>query len=241
MDNEEDIIKEIKEKIKNNPKYVNPCSKLYQEDIKKYGFENGYRFYCWLQQVGILKNPTTVRQRQKDDWAKSIGFEDFNDYRRDWYHETGRCLPSDVNEDCPAYLGEFTENLMIHRYPNAKKMCYGNPGFDYIWNETKIDVKGKCITHRPGRLPNFNFPIRYNDIPHKFILVGYENRDNLNPLYAWEFDSCEPVKYGTGKGYILKNFWERMGFTIGYTSEGLSEFKGHQININEIINRTKEE
>lgn len=239
MYNEENIIKEIKEKIKNNPKYVNPCSKVYQEDIKRYEFENGYRFSCWLQQVGILKNPTDVRQKQKDDWAKSIGFEDFNDYRMDRYHETGKCLPSEANEDCPTYLGEFTEKLMIHRYPGAKKTHYGNPGFEYLWDGIKIDVKGRCISHRPGRLPSFNFPIRYNDIPHKFVLVGYENRDNLNPLYEFEHD--EPVRYGIGKGYILKDFWERMGFTISYTQEGLSEFKDHQENIDGIINKNIKE
>lgn len=98
-------------------------------------------------------------------------------------------------------------------------------GFDYLWNGIKIDVKGKCITYRPDKLPGLTFPIRYNDIPHKFILVGYENRDNLNPLYAWEFDSDELVRYRTGDCYILKDFWERHTFTISFTQEGLFKYK----------------
>lgn len=230
----ERAIVEIKEKAKKNPGYLHPLNKERLEDMKRLKFETGYIFTDWMQHNGIMNNATKVRQKQKDDWAKSIGFEDFNDYRRDLYYESGRGLPSEANENCPTYLGVFTENLMIYRYPGAKKMRYGNPGFDYLWNEIKIDVKGKCITLRPGKLPGFTFPIRYNDIPDKFVLVGYENRDNLNPIYAWEFDRDEIVRYRIGDRYILKDFWERHTFTISYTPEGLSEFKDHQINIDEL-------
>lgn len=233
--NEEDIIREVREKIKNNPKYVNPMSKQYQEDIKRYGFENGYRYSCWLQKVGILKNPTEVRQKQKDDWAKSIGFVDFNDYRNNWNYETGRSVPNGVNEDSATYLSEFTENFMIQKYPGAKKMPPCNPGFDYLWNGIKIDVKGSCIFYRIDRQPGFIFHVRHNHIADKFVLVGCDNRENMNPLFAWEFDKYDLVKYGIGKGFEIRNFWDREGIMIHYSEEGLFEFKDHQICIDEII------
>lgn len=59
-----DIVKEIKEKINNNPLYTNPCSKEFQEDIKRYGFGNGNEFISWMKQNGILRNSTKVRHEE---------------------------------------------------------------------------------------------------------------------------------------------------------------------------------
>ena len=58
--NNEDIIEEIREKIKKNPKYTNPCCKEFQEDIKRYKFENGNKFINWMQQNGILAGPIDI-------------------------------------------------------------------------------------------------------------------------------------------------------------------------------------
>lgn len=51
-----DIIREVREKIKNNPKYVNPMNKIFQEDIKRYGFESGNKYINWMQLNGISKS-----------------------------------------------------------------------------------------------------------------------------------------------------------------------------------------
>ena len=53
IENNEEIIKEIREKIKKNPKYTHPANKEFQEDIKNYGFENGNKFTSWMQQNDI--------------------------------------------------------------------------------------------------------------------------------------------------------------------------------------------
>lgn len=57
-----DIIKEIKEKIKNEENYLHPCNKERQEDMKKFGFISGCEFTSWMQQNGIMKSPTDVKR-----------------------------------------------------------------------------------------------------------------------------------------------------------------------------------
>lgn len=68
MENEENIIKEIREKIKKlktyGRDYVHPCNREFQEDMKKYGFENGNKFICWMQNNGILINSIIVHRRR---------------------------------------------------------------------------------------------------------------------------------------------------------------------------------
>lgn len=60
MENIENIKIEIKEKIGKNPKYIHPCSKEFQEDIKRFGFNNGNEFISFLKQNGILKSDIKV-------------------------------------------------------------------------------------------------------------------------------------------------------------------------------------
>lgn len=97
---------------------------------------------------------------------------DHNEYRKEWRHNTGENLPKEFNEDCSSWFGDFTENLMIHRYPGAKKMPYGNQGFDYLWNEEKIDNKGRCLQYQEYGSARFQFEIRYNNIANLYCLVG---------------------------------------------------------------------
>jgi transposase len=60
MINIENIKMEIKEKIRKNPRYVNPCSKEFQEDIKRFEFSSGYEFISFLKQNGILKSNASI-------------------------------------------------------------------------------------------------------------------------------------------------------------------------------------
>lgn len=156
--------------------------------------------------------------------AQILGFKDCSEQHRDYMYRTGRCLPIDINEDCPGWFGEFTENLMIHRYPGAKNMPPNNPGFDYLWNGIKIDNKCRCLRYTyTGNSPILDFPIRWNNNVKKFILSGWDNRKSLNPLNAWEFDRDDIVRE--------RPFWQRVSFSISYTPEGLEQFEEYQIDI----------
>lgn len=135
-----------------------------------------------------------------------------------------------------AWQREFTERLMIYHYPGAKKMPYGNPGFDYLWKdkegkEVTINNKGRCLTYCDWS-PYLSFGIGWNNKTKKFILSGWDNRDDLKSLVAWEFDKDDLVRKGYGKNAPKVEFWKRDKFVVTtYTPEGIEQFEDYQIDI----------
>lgn len=80
--NSNDIIKEIKEKIKRlGSKYIHPCSKEFQNDVKRLGFEFGNDYISWMRQNDILKNSTRNEIEYRNNLAKHNGFNDRMEYR----------------------------------------------------------------------------------------------------------------------------------------------------------------
>ena len=117
-------------------------------------------------------------------------------------------------------------------------MPYNNKGFDYLCHGIKIDHKGRCLRYVQGRSPAWNFGILFNNSARKFVLSGWDNRESTNPIYTWEFDRDDIVRGDP--------FWERTGFYINNTPEGLEQFEDYQIDIdwlkellrnNSIVNR----
>lgn len=164
-----------------------------------------------------------TQMEYKNKKAQELGFKDYADVQRKYRHETGKQISLEDNEDCSAWFGEFTENLMIHRYPEAKKMPYNNKGFDYLWNGIEINSKGRCLIYRSGGSSYWNWNILFNNNSRKFTLSGWDNRESLNPMYAWEFDRDDIVRG--------EPFWKRYGFSITNTSKALKEFEEYQIDI----------
>lgn len=172
--------------------------------------------------------------------AQDLGFKDFKEqnreYARNYTHKTGRCVPLEFSERLPLRFGDFTEKLMIHHYPGAKRMPYGNPGFDYLWKDDKgkeitINNKGRCLTYRYDQSPYLSFGVRWNIKTKKFLLSGWDNLDDLNPLIAWQFDKDDLVRKGYGKNTPKVKFWKRDVFLVTYTPEGLEQFEDYKIDI----------
>lgn len=249
-------IVEIKEKIKKNPGfmgYAHPCNKERLEDMKRLMFVSGNEFTQWMQNNGILKNPVDIKRKERKKTVESADcktnyeysvkcainaeFKDATERSKVSRWNSGVNIPLEFNEDCSSHFGEFTEKLMIHYYPGAKKMPYGNPGFDYLWKdedgkEIKIDNKGGCLIYRGGnRSPYCNFNILHNNVADRFILSGWDNRENLNPLFALEFKKNDLVRYGYGLWSPKIEFWERETFTVTYTDEKLDDLYEHMIDI----------
>lgn len=210
--NKKDIIKEIREKIKNNPKYINPCGKEFQEDIKRYGFENGNKFISWMQQKGILKDHTKIDHRTKEKTLENMGFKNQKEYkdhcakRRGYKNDTERKKeqrwnrgvrsPMSENEDCAYYLGiHIAERLLSTIYQDVTRMPANYPYYDFICNKGyKIQVKARCILKSKHGYPRWEFKIDYNDVADYFILVAFDNRDNLNPMHIWLIGKNEIVR-----------------------------------------------
>jgi len=153
IDSAEDILTEIKEKIKKNPKYLYPMNKEFQEDAKKFGFLSTGRYVVWLQQNGILKNPTDVEKRFKEESARKRGFKDYKECHRQEYQNKkeikreqiklrryirGVQTPMEINKLCTAYLGvdigemKIAKKILDMIFECTEKMEYRNHGFDFI-------------------------------------------------------------------------------------------------------------
>lgn len=210
--------------------------------IKTLEGEYGIEFANWARKninkvpLKFIKKGCKTEKEYKDKCAIDAGFENWNERRKEWRHETGRQFPLEDSEEYSVWFGEFVENLMINYYPGAKKMPYGNPGFDFLWKdkygkELKIQNKGRCLYYGFGT-PICIFPIRYNNIADIFILSVWNNRKDLNPLLALEFKKCDLVKL---KGLGMIEFWNRENFSFNYTPDKLEQFKDHQIDICRLI------
>jgi len=91
--------------------------------------------------------------------------------------------PYNENKECASYLGvHIAERVLSYVFKDVEKMPYGNPGFDFICSRDKrIDVKSSCLHKDSG----WKFHIRRNTTPDYFLCLAFDNREDLNPLYAW--------------------------------------------------------
>lgn len=185
-----EAIVDIKEKIKINPNWAHPCNREKLEYQEKLKFKSGYEFICWMQQNGILKNSTDVSREvskisminagynsskaYKDKCAQKKGYDNFNDYRREFLHETGRNLPKEFDEDCSRYFGEFiAENYIIKTFENPVRMPPNNPGFDWLCKKgEKIQCKARCLKYESGHSPRWSYRLA-------------DNRGNFNETADW--------------------------------------------------------
>ena len=92
--------------------------------------------------------------------------------------------PMNENRKCASFLGVYVaERVLSHVFKNVQRMPYNNPGFDFICGKGyKIDVKSAC---RGKNRNSWMFNIDHNTIADYFLFLAFDNRQNLNPMYAW--------------------------------------------------------
>ncbi len=231
-------ISEIKKKVMNNPKYLHPCNKERLNDMKKLIFSSGNEFTQWMQQNGIMKNPTDIEREQhkrtldnsgcktikeyNDKRAQKLGYKDRAEYIREWQWNTGICGPMSENEDCESYFGVYIgENYISKLFENPIRMPPNNPGFDWICkNGKKIQCEARCLHYIDGVF-GWSFTIDYNNMADYFILSGWNNRESLEPIHIWMIHKNDEIR-----GDI---FWRRGGFWITNTSKKLKEFEKYEL------------
>lgn len=160
-------ISKIREKIKKNPKYIHPCNKEYQEDMKSLDFSSGHEYHYWLQENRILKNPNEIEknhrnklaiqkgykndsERRRSDGerlAKELGYTDYNQYYKDYRYKTGKNLPLEFNEDCPQNFGSKTEKIiekfLLTIFEHVKGTSYHDKGIDFFCKTPKKEFMNK--------------------------------------------------------------------------------------------------
>ena len=102
-------------------------------------------------------------------------------------HENGITHPMGENKACAGYLGVYVaERVLSHVFKNVQRMPNNNHGYDFICNHgKKIDVKASCIQKKPNNIVSWQFIINKNHIADYFLLLAFDNRDDLNPMHMW--------------------------------------------------------
>lgn len=87
-----------------------------------------------------------------------------------------------INKKCSLFLGCYVaERVLSHIYKDVERMPIHNPGYDFICNKGyKIDVKSSIICKN-----HYKFLLRQNKIADYFLLIGFDNRKDLNPQHIW--------------------------------------------------------
>ena len=103
------------------------------------------------------------------------------------YNRAHGNLAMSENKKCSAYLGvAIAERLISHLFNDVQRMPFGHAGYDFICaKDKKIDVKSACITLNHKKNPHWEFNINKNIIADYFLLLAFNNRDDLEPLHQW--------------------------------------------------------
>lgn len=203
MNNEEKIRKEIIEKIKNNLKYVNPMSKIFQEDIKKYGFKSGFEFVSWMQQNEILKLPKTVDVNHLSELYGDV--KKYNrDHMRKYRHDNGLSVSMSDNIFCTSHIGicigeVVAKPILTEIFGSIDKtMPYCYPGYEYVVKRgLKIDVKtaNLSLSNVDGIFyDSWSFHIKCNNIADYFLLLAFDNLEDKTLLHILLVGKNEMVR-----------------------------------------------
>ena len=235
-----EVIVEIKEKIKKNPKYLHPANKERQDDMKRLGFYRGYEYNIWLRQNFLLNNPTDIDRKRNEEISKNAGCETFKEYKnkgaqkrgfkdiaeatKEWRHNTGRQLPI-TDEGNSTRFGYISQNYVMRTFEGPEEMPTNNPGFDWkCKNGDKIEHKGSCLQNTRGRYPYWIFNIDWNNIADYFILSAWDSPESLIPLHIWIFHKNDMVRKGNSYT-VREKFWRRGSITITNTPDCLKQFE----------------
>ena len=87
------------------------------------------------------------------------------------------------NKYCSLFLGcHVAERVLSHIYKDVERMKINNKGYDFICNKgKKIDVKASCLRKNN----TYSFGLNCNKIADYFLLIGFDDRENLNPQHIW--------------------------------------------------------
>lgn len=170
--------------------------------------------------------------------AQKIGFKNFSDRNRGYSHEAGKYLPIEFNDDSNAnfgiYKGEkifkrFLEENIFEEVIESGKMTRDG-GIDLFCKNPKQEFVNKHSHMRLERDKIYKFQltmscvidgyrwvfhIRCNNIADYFILCGWDDRHNMNPIHIWIIHKDEMVRKGTRLGwYKMEKMYNRESISI---------------------------
>lgn len=256
MKNIENVKKEIKEKINKSPRYINPTNKEFQEDIKKYGFNTGYEYICWLRQNQLLSDISTITRRYNDKKAQRKGYKtdreyqkaEFRDYKNEWNrnyrYENGIQEPMDSNGKCSSNFGVFIgegifEKYLLTIFEHVKKMDYGNPGFDFVCKNVRQEFIDKYPQFKLRKDEEYRIQLKVRCLINHcgsvqwIFNIEYNNKADYFILAAWDdrnnLNLLHLWLFHKDDMIRGRSLWNRTSLTITNRSEYLEKFKSHEI------------
>jgi len=223
-----------------------------REQAKKDGFDSLTDWNNWKRQKNIEEKVEEFKIRQDflrskihlDELARKRGYDDNAHYDRErvkrWQHNTGICKSREENWACSQYIGiHIGENkignkiipvLLEEIERHVQTSVYK---FDFLLKSgIKVDIKTRVLSYRDKRV-YWNFPIRHNNVPDYFILIGLDDIDNQNIIHVWLFKRNDLIRN--------REFWDREDFTITNREYHLSKLMRFDVtkklgNLKDLIN-----
>jgi len=156
--------------------------------------EDGEITWTEYQGLNIKRREFKSISEYQNELAKKKGYIDYNDYHREKEYESGRQKSMYDNKNCSMYLGvHIAERILSKIWDNVIRMSIGNIGYDFICGKGfKVDVKSSCIVTslrehelKSYEVHNWFFNIKKNKIADYFLLIAFDNREDLTPLHIW--------------------------------------------------------
>lgn len=142
-----------------------------------------------------------------DYCAKNAGYVDYNERSREMKHINGIQRPMKDCKGDGVYLGVFVaERVLSSLFDNVQRMQYGNSGYDFVCGKGyKIDVKSACLNTREivNTYFDWNFRIKKNKIADYFLLLAFDNIDDLNPMHIWLIKGNEVIRKRKFNEFVL--------------------------------------
>lgn len=209
-------IAEIKEKIKKNLKHAHPCSKEFQEDMKRLKFENGNKYISWMLQNGILidstydsriknKNCTNYKE-YKNKCAQDLGFKNRSEYVKIWRWEKGIQSPmmdEDSSLNFGVHKGEAVfEKFLLTIFEYVEHMRYGNKGFDFICKNPRQEFIVKYPQFKLETNKEYKIQLKISKL--------YNYKGSFQWIFGIEYNNIADC-------FILAAFDDRENFNPMYT------------------------
>ena len=127
----------------------------------------------------ICKTCNRKQARQREKMHPGEKKAQHTRYNRKQGHQ-----PFNENKRCSLYLGvHIAEQILSLAFKNVQRMPMDNPGFDFICGKGyMVDVKSACKWKTRNR---WLFHINHNTIADYFLLLTFDNREDLNPEHIW--------------------------------------------------------
>jgi hypothetical protein len=135
----------------------------------------------------------------------------------------------DKNKDCSLFLGvHVAEELLCRMFKDVIRMPHNNPGYDFICNNGYlIDSKASCKLIRNNRSDSWKFSIKKNTTADYFVLLAFDNRDDLTPMHIWMIPGEEvndSISISISESTIDK--WDKYHLTIEEVMECCDDMRG---------------